>query len=472
MTNAGIYVRISLDRTGQQAGVKRQEADCRRLARSHNWAIAQVFSDNDMSASKGRRRPGYEALLEAIREGQVDAVLAWHPDRLYRHPKDLESFVETVEAAKAKVLTVHGGAIDMTTASGRMVARMLGAAGRHEVERMSERVARWHEDRAAKGLPNGGGRRPYGYEWDQGAGTWRIRREEARIVRRIARDLIRGRSLSSVVKGLNLDGIPTASGGRWANGTVTRLMRSPTAAGLRVHKRTGLMVVGNWPAIITPQQRELLLARFSDPARPKRGGGPTKRLRLLSGLLVCGRCEQKMYGDGPGGYACHKSWKGCGRMRIASAPLEDYVFWVAIEHLHALIDSGEIQELDDDTSDDLLIEERLSLLQKRDVFAVRLADGTVDERAYRVGVAALDERIDHINEQLSTLSRTTQPDGGFGFVFAPVVGQDWTAALKPEEVLQRYDLLVSLLEKVVVAPASRRGVRWEPERLTFVWRAG
>ena len=463
---AGIYVRISLDRSGEAAGVKRQEADCRKLAEAHDWDVAEVFSDNDMSASKGRPRPGYEQLLAAVREKRINAVLAWHPDRLYRHPKDLEAFVDTIEHAKAAVLTVHGGEIDMTTASGRMVARMLGAAGRHEVERTSERVSRWHEERVAQGKPNPGGRRPYGYEWHNG--TWRIRKKEAAIVRRIAKDLIRGRSLSSVVRSLNLEGVPTAGGSRWATGTVSKLMVSPTTAGLRVHRRTGMMVVGDWPPLITPAQRELIIAYFEDPSRPRRGGGPTNRKRLLSGLLVCRRCGSKMYGDGPSGYVCHKSWKGCGNVRVASSPLEDHVFWEASKRLPILLAEGKLRELDEGGQDEALLEERLELLHKRDAFAIKLAEGLLDDRAYRVGVASLDDRVRQVNEQLTKVQAQDLPD--VGIVMAPAVGQNWTEGLSQKELLDRYDLLVVLLDRVEVAPASRRGVRWEPERLTFVWK--
>ncbi len=48
---AGVYVRISDDPTGRAAGVMRQEEDCRALAKRNGWIVAQVYSDNDISAS-------------------------------------------------------------------------------------------------------------------------------------------------------------------------------------------------------------------------------------------------------------------------------------------------------------------------------------------------------------------------------------------------------------------------------------
>ena len=54
---AAIYARLSMDREGTSAAVDRQEADCRELCEARGWEVVQVFSDNDVSASSGRRRP-------------------------------------------------------------------------------------------------------------------------------------------------------------------------------------------------------------------------------------------------------------------------------------------------------------------------------------------------------------------------------------------------------------------------------
>lgn len=219
----------------------------------------------------------------------------------------------------------------------------------------------------------------------------------------------------------------TATGGRWANGTVTRMLKNPTIAGLRSHARTGTIKPGNWTSIITPTQRELIIALFNDPARPRRGGGPTNRKRLLSGLLVCAQCGSKMYGDGPTGYVCHKSWKGCGNVRIASAPLEDHVTWQAYGHLDELRAAGMVTETRRDNAlNEALVEERLGLLQRRDELAVKLAEGILDDRAYKVGAKALDRHISSVEERLSaSIRRETVSEEELSLVIAPVVGRSW-----------------------------------------------
>ncbi|WP_313861316.1 recombinase family protein, partial [Mycobacterium sp.] len=63
---AAIYTRISLDQAGQGLGVARQLEDCRALADKLGWSVVKCFDDNDISAFSGKRRPGFEAMLDAM----------------------------------------------------------------------------------------------------------------------------------------------------------------------------------------------------------------------------------------------------------------------------------------------------------------------------------------------------------------------------------------------------------------------
>ncbi len=135
---AGIYCRISRDKVGAGLGVERQQADCRALAERLGWSVVDVFTDNDISAYRGKPRPAYRTMLDAIRTGRVDAVIAWHHDRLHRSPRELEEYISACEPRSVPTYCVKAGELDLTTASGRMTARITGAVARGEVEHMSD----------------------------------------------------------------------------------------------------------------------------------------------------------------------------------------------------------------------------------------------------------------------------------------------------------------------------------------------
>ena len=91
---AGLYTRISDDRDDTQAGVTRQLEDCERLAATRGWEVAERYTDNDVSAWKGGKRPDYLRMLDDTAGRHIDAVIVWHQDRLWRQPRELEEFFD------------------------------------------------------------------------------------------------------------------------------------------------------------------------------------------------------------------------------------------------------------------------------------------------------------------------------------------------------------------------------------------
>lgn len=138
---AAIYARISLDKVGEAAGVGRQIDACRHLAALEGWSVDEVLVDNDLSAYSGACRPEYERLLDLVRRREIDVIIAYHPDRLYRRLADLVELTKVVASAGVEIRTVAAGHVDLNTASGRFTAQVLGAAAEHESARIGERVS-------------------------------------------------------------------------------------------------------------------------------------------------------------------------------------------------------------------------------------------------------------------------------------------------------------------------------------------
>ncbi len=155
---------MSQDRTREAAGVERQLHDCRELVANQNYQLVREFIENDTSAYRPQgRRPQWQSLVEMVRQGKLEVIVAYHTDRLYRHPMDLEQIVDDVHAVRIE--TVRSGVLDLATDTGQMVARIFGATARQEVARKADRQARALADKAKQGKYNGG-RRPLGYERD------------------------------------------------------------------------------------------------------------------------------------------------------------------------------------------------------------------------------------------------------------------------------------------------------------------
>ena len=293
--SAGIYCRISRDKRGGGLGVERQEEDCRLLAQRLGWGIGRVYPDNDISAYSGKKRPGYEELLKDIREGRRDGLLIWHNDRLHRNPTELEHFITVVEEAGIPIQSCTSGEYDLTTPSGRMSARIVGATARYESEHKSERIRRERKQSAEMGKP-APNRRAFGYT----NGMTATLPEEAAIIQEMADRVLRGEGLRALCRELDGRGIKTTGkSDHWYPNALKRILTSDYIAGVRVLRRKTrkgsveqvVVAEGQWPAILSMETVRQLRAILLDPARDNRPGGRTRS--LLGGVLAAGNAGRR-----------------------------------------------------------------------------------------------------------------------------------------------------------------------------------
>jgi DNA invertase Pin-like site-specific DNA recombinase len=255
---AAIYARISMDRTGAGLGVERQLEDGRALAADREFDVVEVFSDNDVSAYSGAKRPGYEALLDLVKRGGIDVVIAWHVDRLHRSLADLETYIEACEPTSVSTLTVRAGELDLSSASGRMMARVLGSIARHESEQKSERVRRARRQAAESGRAHG--RLGYGYDDRQ-----RIIPSEAAVVREVADRVLRGETLMSIARDLNERGVPSPGAGGWVWQQVKRAVSGlRDATELTAPQVTAVKALVDGAEVTSAQARRMVAAGWPD----------------------------------------------------------------------------------------------------------------------------------------------------------------------------------------------------------------
>ena len=281
LLRAAIYTRISEDRTGAGLGVKRQEDDCRALAEKEGFDVVGLYSDNDVSAYSGRPRPSYQALLQALEDGQIDVVICWHTDRLHRSPLELEHYIAACRSNAVRTFSVKGGLIDLTSPEGMLTAGLFGQLARYESAHKAARVRRAQEQKARDGGWLGGSR-PFG--WSITDGVPAIDEAEASVVRAAHSHVLAGYSLGSYIKELNAADIKTGQGNPWSYATLRQLLLRPRNAGLSTWE--GEVVASSvFPALVERHIWEATRSLLTDPSRKRSTTNKVKH--LLSGIAVC-----------------------------------------------------------------------------------------------------------------------------------------------------------------------------------------
>lgn len=470
---AAVYVRISKDLAGRSLGVQRQESECRQLAEGHAWDVVEVYVDNDTEASSGRPRPAYLRMLDDMKSGRVNAVVAWHPDRIVRRPIELEDLILIADEHDVVFGLVKAGLYDLTTSSGRLVARLLGATAKYETELKGERQAAQLRQRRDAGLPTGGGARPYG--WEDGGMV--VQPAEAAVIRDLVARALAGEKVGALTEWLTEHGIPSVSGKPWHPTVVRRLLMNPRLAGLMTHEGTLTGVRAAWEPIIdeTTHRRLLAVLTYRGPARRNTG-----RIALLPGIIWCGLCgyelvtfRQQREGPPPGmrSYGCRTRYlpgrpghlKSCGRISIrAEACEEDVVERVLARLLNpdsaAKLSTAAERE---DAAPDAMLVELAAAEERLRSLGVDYADGLLGRPEFLAARDRLSERIEALRRDAGTPLRLDVP-----YADAEGLAAWWESA----SLAKRQALIRQTVDRVEIGPHAGGRAFYDPNRLTITWR--
>lgn len=331
---AAIYSRISHDPEGRQAGVERQEQDCRKTAADRGWLVLEpVYRENDTSAStrSTKKRPVFEQLLSDVGDGGVDILLAYSTSRLTRRPMEYERLIALTSSTGLEIHTVVSGPVRLDTADGRAIARVLAVIDAAEAERTSERVTRAKLQRAEQGLWHGGPFTPYGYRYvasTTGKGLeLDVDEDRAVLVRQACRRVLQGHSLAAISRDWNAGGLMTTTGLPWRPQGVRKMLVRPSTAGLT--ERRGALYPGQWPSILSRPDWEAARKVLLDPRRDTRTFRKVAKRYPLAGLLVCGRCDHMLVSNplrGVPSFICSPTANGgCAKIRIQADHVERFL---------------------------------------------------------------------------------------------------------------------------------------------------
>ncbi len=462
-----MYLRQSQDRAGDEYGVDRQRADCRRLVETR-WPSATVveYVDNDVSATARKPRPAYGRLLAAVEAGRVDVIVSRHLDRLLRRLAELEHLLAVAEPHGTVIVTASDS-IDTSTDGGRLTARILASVAQGEVERKSARQRSAVAQAAAQGRWVGG-RRAFGYEPD----GMTLRPDEAAAVAEAYRALLAGESLGAIARTWNAAGLTPTQSAEWDRSGVRDVLLNARYAGLRRHRPEGshheyrrdpaAFVVGRaqWPAVVDEETWRAAVALLTDPSR--RTGVPGARA-LLTGVARCGACGAHVHSGGRRrmnpAYRC----SAAHHLSRKSEPVDAYVQELAVRRLQMPDVLAALAEGEGVDTTPLRLEAD-TLRRRLDDLAADYAEGVLTRTQLHAGTAKLRGRLAEIDAELA--------EAGRGDVLEGFTSAEAVPALWDELSTDRRRAVIDLLMEVTLHPLGR-GVRsFRPESVGIVWRAG
>lgn len=457
---AAIYLRQSLDRTGEEMAVSRQREDCLALcARREGWEPVE-YVDNDRSATRGVR-PEYQRMLADIESGAIGAIIAWHPDRLYRKLADLLPLIELANKHSIQIATVQSGELDLSTDAGRLNAKILGAVSENEGERRTARQKRALLQRAQAG--KGWGGRAFGYTAQD-----ELEPIEAAAVREAFTTILHGGTLYSIAQAWNDAGMRTAKGGnRWVGETVRRVLMNPRYAGIRAYNREHYPAA--WEAVVTEDIWRAVVAILTNPSR--RTANSRVRTHMMTGLILCGECKRPM-GVGtshdrnrPEGQPLRKVYlckaEGCRKLARDLDKVNKLVEDVMVERLSRPDYKEALTNPEDGVDLDALRAEAEAIQVQIDALPDAIANDGMSLKLAAQTERLLQDKLNAVESQMVSASDARLFDG---LDEAPSA-QTWWEGLD----LDRHRAVIDRLV-VFTVNRTKRGRGWHPEHIGVAWR--
>lgn len=487
-----IYARISEDDTGIERNVNLQLRNCQIKSAREGGQIIGEFSDNDISALKGARREGFDALMAAVTapnpQRRKRRIVLLHTSRLWRNRTERAIGIDTLGPLGIILLQINGPALDLKTAQGRMLAGMLGEVDTGESETKSERIRDAAFERAQEGRANGevlyGWKRVYQYDPRGKVVGFEdvVDEAEAAVVQEVVRRLLSGDSLWGITRDLNERGVPAPRAGAarkrraawqneegslWGETSVKKVAERPGNIGLRIFHRgreDEELLPAAWPAIIDFADHDRVLTLLGDPRR--RTGKPANRRHLLTyGIGECGVC--------------------CGVLRTAPKGSEKYgrtiLYMCEVSHVgrnleavNAYVEEVMVRLMNREDALTLLdgVPELASAAMKRaaehrvrlDQAARDYADGLIEAAQLKVITARLKPQIEEADEQASR--HRSNPYAKFA---ASVVGDKARERWQEMGVLQQRSLLMAFGVQVII-DRTRKGRGFDPASVRIIPR--
>ena len=220
---AGIYIRVSTeDQAREGFSLGEQEEKLRQLCKYKDFEIYKIYKDAGISAKDMKNRPAFQEMLEDMKLGNLNYIVAYKLDRVTRSVRDLEILISTLEQYHCYLICDRDD-VNTSTANGRFFVRMLTVLSQLEIEIVSERTKFGLNGAIKAGhIP---GKCPLGYYRDKDK-TLKIDNTTKDVVLRIFELYLEGKSYQTIANIFNKEKVLYPNEKHWIDSTINRIINN------------------------------------------------------------------------------------------------------------------------------------------------------------------------------------------------------------------------------------------------------
>ncbi|BEP13294.1 hypothetical protein acdb102_16050 [Acidothermaceae bacterium B102] len=212
-SHALAYIRCSTEEQRDSgASLQAQRAALEGEGARRGWTLEFVEDAGVSGGIAPTARAGLGRALARLDAGEARVLLVGRLDRLGRNLADVATLLDRAQHKGWAVVTVDTSGLDMSTATGRLVAGVLASAAAFERDLIRQRT---REGLAAKR--------------SAGVRLGRPPRLPPETVQRVQELRAQGLSLRRIASSLDAEGFATANGGTWQASSISAVLTSQAA---------------------------------------------------------------------------------------------------------------------------------------------------------------------------------------------------------------------------------------------------
>ena len=275
--HTALYIRVSTDAQYEEGySVDAQKQKLEQYCRLKDITEYEFYIDGGWSGSN-IDRPEMKRMIEDIRNRRISAVIVYKLDRLSRSQKDTVFLLEDVFIPNGCSFISLNENFDTTTPYGKAMIGILSVFAQLERENIRERTRMGMAERVKSGLWMGGGRVPFGYDYEPGRDIL-VPNGHAEDVGRIYELYLQGYSTTQLAEMFDVS----------EDKQITDILDRVTYLG-KIRFRGEVFDARHEP-IVTQELWDMVQAERRRRSTKK----AVPNTYLLTGLLYCGRCGAKM----------------------------------------------------------------------------------------------------------------------------------------------------------------------------------
>ncbi len=196
-----VYARKSTKGTEkQERSIQDQLAECKEFAKKNNLRYSDILVEEESAKKAGKREVFYE-MLDGIKAGKYNSIIAWHPDRLARNMKDAGTIIDMIDIGEIVDLKFPAYTFS-NDASGKMALGIQFVLAKQYSDSLSDTTKRGGNRSVQEGRYMGKGK--FGYEINANQ-HFRKKKDEFEVLRNAWNLALKGFSINTIVRDLGLE---------------------------------------------------------------------------------------------------------------------------------------------------------------------------------------------------------------------------------------------------------------------------